>query len=774
MSDGGTAIGLDELFARYVERHVLQGEKPDLEELCRERPELLPRLRERVRRYEWLDDTLDGPGRAPAGEPAAAELPHFAGFRTIERLGAGGAGEVYKVEDLALGRIVAAKVVRRDSALGAGLGAFLREARSLALFEDPRIVRVFEFRAESDPPVLLMEYVDGFRLDTIARSLEPRQRARLAVEICEAIHHAHGLGLQHRDLKPANILVDASLTPRILDFGLSRGEADRGHGVGTPAYMAPEQFDPARPIDARTDVYALGVLLYEMLCGSPPYEASTPQELIAAIRAGEPRLPAELDPDAPEPLQAVALKAMERDPALRYPSAAEMARDLRRFLEGRPVLARPSLYESVLGRRIGPHLEQIREWLRLKIVFPHEAERLRDVYRSLERRDDDWIIASRSLSLSQISLYLGAFLTLCGSLLYFAAYQQDVIPSLAGPALVLGLPCLALNLGAWRLYRRERQAVAVAFYLAALVLLPMFVLIALQEIGAWPLDLESQRQLFGALGAGPSNRELQIAAGIACAWSLVLAWTTRTITLSSAFTVLGLLFHLTVLGDLGLRSWIEQGRHDTLALHLVPALVLAWALGLAVEPRGRPWLAGPLYVGGTALFVVVLELFALDGRAFAHLGLSSVALAGAGDPVLLDTLAAMTINGGLIYLGGRLLERRGTPLMRTPAWLLTTLSPFAILEPVAWLNEVGQYSLRFTWLYLALALCLAFLSNVRQRKSFYYAGLVNTGAALWFITDRYEWWDRASWAVLVVAIGLAVLGAGLALHGRERARGVRE
>jgi len=302
------------------------------------------------------------------------------------------------------------------------------------------------------------------------------------------------------------------------------------------------------------------------------------------------------------------------------------------------------------------------------------------------------------------------------------------------------------------------------------VLLPMFTLIALQELGAWPLDPEAPRQLFGVLGAGPSNRQIQIAAGIACAWSLVLAWTTRTITLSSAFGVVGLLFHLALLGDLGLRSWIEEGRHDTLAVHLIPLLALAWALGLVFERRGRPWLAGPLYVGGTLLFVVVLELLALDGRAFAHLGLSSAALAGEGDPVLLDTLAAMTVNGVLIYLGGRLLDGRGTRLMRTPAWLLYTLSPFAILEPVAWLNGVGQYSLRFTWLYLALALGLAFLSNVRQRKSFYYAGLVNSGAALWFITDRHEWWDRAGWAVLVVVIGLGVLGAGFALHGRERLR----
>ena len=769
MSGGASSAPLDELFARYVEHHVIDGEAPDLAALCRERPDLLPALERRVARYEWLERTLGSGAAEPA--PAPAELPSFAGFRTIERIGAGGAGEVYKLEDLALSRTVAAKILRRGSRLGRDVGAFLREARSLALFEDPRIVRVLEFRGDADPPVLLMDHVEGFGLDRIARALEPRQRARLMLEICEALEHAHALGLQHRDLKPANILVDASLMPHILDFGLSGGAADRGHGMGTPAYMAPEQLDPARPIDARTDVYALGVLLYEMLCGSLPYGGASTAELIASVRAGQPRLPTEVDPSAPEPLQAIALKAMELDPARRYPSAAEMARDLRRYLEDRPVLARPSIYDSLLERRVRPHVEQIREWQRLALVHPHEAERLQDAYRRLELRDDDWIIRGRSLGLSQISLYLGAFLTLCGSLLYFAAYQQGAIASLAGPALVLGLPCAALHVAARLLERRDRRAVAVAFHLTGLVLLPLFVLIALQELSAWPLDLADPRQLFGFFEAGPSNRQLQLALGLACAAALALAGSTRTITLASAFAVLALLLHLSLLGDLGLREWLEQGRHDLLAAGLVPLGAFVWIAGLAFERRGRWWIAAPLYVGGALLLVAVLELLALDGRAFAHLGLSTAALAGSGDPVLLDTLAAMAANGILIYLSGRLLEQRGTPLMRTPAWLLYTLSPFAILEPVAWLNEVGQYSLRFTWIYVALALSIALLAHLRQRRSFYYAGLVNTGAALWFVTERYGWWDRAGWAALVVLIGLAVLGAGFALHGRERVRG---
>ena len=115
-----------------------------------------------------------------------------------------------------------------------------------------------------------MEYVDGFELGRLAPSLEFQQRARIMKEVCEAVHHAHDVGVQHRDLKPSNIMLDAELRPKILDFGLSSGDPARGHFRGTPRYLAPEQLDASQPIDARTDVYALGAVLYELLTGVPP------------------------------------------------------------------------------------------------------------------------------------------------------------------------------------------------------------------------------------------------------------------------------------------------------------------------------------------------------------------------------------------------------------------------------------------------------------------------------------------------------------------------
>ena len=222
MSDATTE--LEPLFARFVEEHVLHGRVLAAVDLCGSRVDLIAPLDRLIERYQSITRALDdGPDRPDVSSSADAPLPQFEGFQTIERLGAGGMGEVFKLRDLTLDRIVAGKVIRRDPAAPASIGEFLREARSMALFADRRIVRIFEFRPDADPPVIIMEHVDGFELGRIGPSLEFAQRARVLVEICDALEHAHALGLQHRDLKPSNIMLDAQLSPRILDFGLSSG-----------------------------------------------------------------------------------------------------------------------------------------------------------------------------------------------------------------------------------------------------------------------------------------------------------------------------------------------------------------------------------------------------------------------------------------------------------------------------------------------------------------------------------------------------------------------
>lgn len=200
MTSGATT--LEALLARFVEHHVRTGERLDVPALCEGRGDLAAPLGALVDRYLSLTIALDGD--AATGPAADAPLPAFGGFQTIERIGTGGMGEVYKLRDLRLNRIVAGKVVRRPASGALGrTGDFLREARALALFSDRRIVQIFEIRPDADPPVIIMEFVDGFELGHVGRSLDFPQRARVMAEVCEAVHHAHGLGITHRDLKPS-------------------------------------------------------------------------------------------------------------------------------------------------------------------------------------------------------------------------------------------------------------------------------------------------------------------------------------------------------------------------------------------------------------------------------------------------------------------------------------------------------------------------------------------------------------------------------------------
>ena len=207
-----TSDELESRLAQFVEHHVLHGERLHADDLCRDHPELEVPLRALIDQYLSLTRSLEAPGDPLLPEGSPGELPSFDGFQTIERIGAGGMGEVFKLRDLKLDRIVAAKVLRSDRQHGmnAPIHNFLREAKALALFTDRRIVQIYECRVERDPAVIIMEFVDGFELGRVGPSLEFAQRAKIVLEICDAVHHAHELGLQHRDLKPSNIMLDAS------------------------------------------------------------------------------------------------------------------------------------------------------------------------------------------------------------------------------------------------------------------------------------------------------------------------------------------------------------------------------------------------------------------------------------------------------------------------------------------------------------------------------------------------------------------------------------
>jgi len=293
------------------------------------------------------------PGLLDLARASRKDLPppaKLGRFEILGQIGAGSYGTVFKARDVELGRMVAIKMLRAGRLGGAEeLDRFLREARSFAQLKHPGIVTLYEIGQDEGRYYLVEEMVDGI---TLAARMEkgpvpPRESAEILARACDALEVAHGHGVVHRDMKPANILLDAEGRPHVTDFGLAKIEGDEkpvtqsGEVLGTPAYMSPEQArgDSLR-VDARTDVYSLGVILYELLTGERPFQGNR-RMLILQVLEDEPRPPRQLAEKTPRDLETVCLKAMAKDPAHRYASAAEMAADLKRWLLGEPIKARP-------------------------------------------------------------------------------------------------------------------------------------------------------------------------------------------------------------------------------------------------------------------------------------------------------------------------------------------------------------------------------------------------------------------------------------------------
>jgi hypothetical protein len=278
-------------------------------------------------------------------------------------LGCGGMGVVYQARQRALDRSVAVKMLLAGPFAGPqDLMRFRQETAALASLHHPNIVQVYDAGEVEGRPYFSMELVEGGSLaQRLSGTPKPsREAATLVATLAETVQAAHQAGIVHRDLKPANILLTADGTAKISDFGLARrleggaGLTQSGDTLGTPSYMAPEQAQgKASAIGPAADIYALGTILYELLTGRPPFRGETPSETILQVIHQEPVPPARLNPKVPRDLETVCLKCLRKEPPSRYASAQELAEDLRRYLLGQAIKAKP------VGR-----LERVGKWVR--------------------------------------------------------------------------------------------------------------------------------------------------------------------------------------------------------------------------------------------------------------------------------------------------------------------------------------------------------------------------------------------------------------------------
>ena len=299
---------------------------------------------------EPSDASSDSDSAAAAAAPPP-RLDQVAGYKILKVLGQGGMGVVYKARQRGLKRIVALKMI---SAVGhhapEDLARFRSEAMAVADLQHPNIVQIYEVGEENGQPFFSLEYVAG---GSLARKIAgtpfpPRDAAQLVKTLAGGMQYAHERGIVHRDLKPANVLLTESGEPKVSDFGLVKrleddaAQTQSGSILGTPSYMAPEQAEGRiKDIGPCTDIYALGGILYELMTGRPPFRAASVLDTLQQVRTQEPIPPSQFQPKIPRDLETICLKCLQKDSARRYVSADALEEDLRRFLSGEAILARP-------------------------------------------------------------------------------------------------------------------------------------------------------------------------------------------------------------------------------------------------------------------------------------------------------------------------------------------------------------------------------------------------------------------------------------------------
>jgi serine/threonine protein kinase len=378
----GSGDRLLELLVQW-EEHRARGDSISAEQLCPDDLRLQTELRERILRREKMLAALELSPEVPGSFAGArmGALPKLEGYEILELIGQGGMGIVYKARQLGLNRIVAIKMILSGvNASPRELARFRSEAEAVARLAHPNIVQIFEIGEQNECPYLALEFVPG---GSLAQQIEgsplpPRRVADTLLSLAKGMQHAHERGIVHRDLKPGNVLIHGDGTPKIADFGLAKHDATSpthtmtGAIIGSPTYMAPEQAaGNSTEIGPATDVFALGVILYEMLTGRPPFKGDSVIETIQQVREQDPLPPRLVQPKIPRDLETICLKCLEKKPQNRYPNAAALALDLQAFLHDEPIHAQSLSILDQVARSLTHHGfdERIRGFANVMLCF---------------------------------------------------------------------------------------------------------------------------------------------------------------------------------------------------------------------------------------------------------------------------------------------------------------------------------------------------------------------------------------------------------------------
>ena len=714
----GTAVLNAAVHADVFLRGFSRPDNAQIEDFVAQLPEALRReVRERIKAGLHVR-RLRGQDRRPPSEQEE-ELPRLPGFRIERKLGQGGLGVVYAAHDEKLNRRVVIKVLRRHADEQVRRRV-LDEARHTAALSDPAVVTVFSVLDETDPPAIVMEFVEGYSLDRFAAQLNFEQKARLLREVARGLSVAHARGLIHRDLKPDNVIVGPDMRPRILDFGLalSLEEASRqGRGFeGTPLYASPEQAK-GEALSPASDVFSFGSLMFKVLTGKAPFAGDSISQVLEAIVSTAPPFLREVAVGVPEDLQAICLACLAWNPADR-PGAELVALELGRFLVGEPVRLKPKLYDDLLRRAISEQSNQAEAWESQSIISREERDALEIIHRRLLADEDHWIIDARRITPLQAILSASTWLTVVATgLTVFLLRDQLESPwRWLLPAFFTTVLLLAGHVA-----RRGRENLAAATFLAGAALTIAPATLALLAEWRWfaapPKDVT---QLFKDTF---TNHQVLAASLTALAvsvfglWRLKMtgfAWTTATLATTSYFSLL-MLF-----------NWVEQ-KAEIQALWCLP-LVLMEFVALALERAGRVRWTMPFHLIALGAIVIALDVVAMNGPTLKMLGVTTE------DWNYFDhdrQVAFSVVLNGLLFLVLMLVGERSASLdlRRASKWL----EVLAILHTISALfaNAMGHEGKPLVrvdvWIYLSAAVSFAVLAPFRSRWRMLVGGLAGCG-----------------------------------------------
>ncbi len=744
----------------------------------------------------------EAPSLPEAGsfESAVMGRLELAGYRPLARLGEGVFGVVYQAEQQGSGRTVAVKVL--EAALtenAAGRQRFAQQLVRLRKLALAGVVSILDERLDHQPPFFVMELVAGTRMDTALAGASAKRVARVFKSIASILAEAHAAGMVHGDLKPGNILIRPDDTPVILDFGMAflevppKGSDRPTFPFGTPVYAAPERIR-GEPRTCQTDIYALGILLFEILTGREPFAGESIHEVVQAHLHEDPPMPVQFRPEISDGLQRICLKSLEKDPADRYENPPALAADLNRFIRGDTIRTRPSAYDNLLFHRVRQHVDQIGEWARRGLLNPEEHNRLLSAYDGLQRRGLSAVMEGRQYRFWQIMVYLGGWAILNGVSFWLIRFWGDLGH---GTKLALGsVPALTAFGLAAAMWRVERFRLTFVALIVAIMAVPLATGVWLHEFDiarTVPTDGQ-QNELFTAsnrmVNEGPgsdSHEETSPAAGRAVGpesypltnrqlfWSVLAAWVvgagimrfTRTTLHSAQVVFLTCCSYSVWLLGWGLRPRVEANDWARVGWMHVPLLVGVSAVGwVLMRSRDRQNQAAPWHYGAALLLMGILYALSLD--LLDELGLAN--LDHAGTYLLLASAGVVQTWIGL-EARGRLRHRS-----RAATWWVTFIGLLNILMGLGMAGWEGRWpehwwrlrvfageevAVPLAHLLLPLVcLVMAALACRYQMFSFLFAGLTGFAVSVHLLGYLY-FGNVQAWPGLLILFGSLSLAAAL-------------